>query len=345
MNFASVYLGFALSVSLTILFIPYAIRSARHLGLVDRPDGRLKVHKEPVPYFGGVAMYLAYLLTLSLFGKPTPSLLAILLGGTLMLILGLLDDFGSLPPLAKLFAQIITVFVLIRFNIAVDIYALPIGFDIITTFLWVIVITNAMNLADIMDGLAGGVCIIISFSLTLIGLFSNQHELALISAALCGACIGFIVWNWHPAKIFMGDAGSLFLGITIAILTMHTKYSFINPAGVLVPFFLLTYPLYDTTYVIIMRFLNKRPILKGSKDHMPVRLRIAGWSTPRIVLLFLSIEFVFSAFGLYALTSNPKLVFMGLGIWVVVWLILGVSLARIPIHTEEKRNETSGASS
>src|SRR5256714_2307982 len=179
-------LTFVLALLLALYGVPLARRAALQFNIVDRPDGRLKLQAEPVPYFGGLAVYLAFLISLALTFEFRHEALGLMLGGTLMVMLGLIDDFGVLKPWPKLIGQLIAVFVLIRSGIRIEIAALPDWLDLLLTLLWMVGIINAINIIDVMDGLAGGVSVIACLWLFVVALVNHDTMVAMMLAALAG---------------------------------------------------------------------------------------------------------------------------------------------------------------
>ncbi len=276
-------LGFILGGLLAYYGTPLFRRAALAINLVDRPDGRLKNHAEAVPYLGGLAVYLAFLMAISLAYEFSPEVLAMLLAGTIVLLLGLIDDFGVLTPRAKLFGQAIAVFVLMRAGIRINLVFLPEWVDIPLTVLWLIGVTNAVNLSDIMDGLAGGLSFIACVMLFVVNHQNGDHATAFLTASLAGSILGFLRFNVRPARIYLGDSGSLFLGLMIGAVAMIGRYTERSPAGALAPVLILAVPVFDTLFVMVMRWRRGIPVFLGSKDHFPLRLRRKGLSVPMTV--------------------------------------------------------------
>ena len=335
-------LAWVLAFLLTVFLVPIARRAALRAGIVDRPDGRLKVHSAPVPYLGGAAMYLAFLVTLAVVTEPDRRILAILVGSTLMVMLGLIDDFGSIPPVVKLTGQIITVFVLIRSNIQVNLtfIEIPPWVELAVTFLWVVGLCNAFNIIDVLDGLAAGAAAVSSAFLGLITAFNGQPVIGLVAWTLCGACTGFFLYNRPPASIYMGDAGSLFLGITLGVLAMLADYSDRNPWALFTPVLLFALPLFDTAYVMILRAWRRRPIFHGSKDHFAVRMRIAGWPVRNILGFALAVQGVFAAAAAYNPYATPRGSFFLYGGEFVFFVVFGGWLARVPVTPSSGSEKT-----
>ena len=213
-------LTFIVAALLSMYGVPIARRAALKFGIVDRPDGRLKHQREPVPYLGGVAIYLAFLVSLAFTFEFRHDVLGIVLSGTLIVMLGLIDDFGVLSPGTKLAGQFLAVFVLIKSGIRIEIASLPDWIDIALTVFWMIGIINAFNLLDIMDGLSAGVGIVSAAFLCVVAILNGDQTIAFMLAALMGSLLGFLRYNWRPASIYMGDSGAMFIGLMLGALSM-----------------------------------------------------------------------------------------------------------------------------
>lgn len=276
-------LTFVLALCLSLYGVPLARRAALLFSVVDRPDGRLKRQPEPVPYFGGLAVYLSFLISLALTFEFRHDVLGLVLAGTLMVMLGLIDDFGVLTPMSKLIGELIAVFVLIRSGIRIEIAAFPDWLDILLTVVWMIGIINALNLIDIMDGLAGGVGVIACAWLFVVAVLNHDTAVAVMLAALAGSLIGFLRYNFHTASIYMGDSGSLFLGLMLGALAMIGKYTVENPVAILSPVLILGVPVFDTLFVMYMRWLRGISMFLGSPDHFALRLRQRPLTVPQVI--------------------------------------------------------------
>jgi UDP-GlcNAc:undecaprenyl-phosphate/decaprenyl-phosphate GlcNAc-1-phosphate transferase len=291
-------LSFILALSLSLYGVPLARRAALLFNVVDRPDGRLKFQTEPVPYFGGLAVYLAFLISLALTFEFRQDVLGLVLAGTLMVMVGLIDDFGVLKPWPKLVGQLIAVFVLIRSGIRIEIAALPEWLAIAFTVLWMIGIINAVNIIDVMDGLAGGVSVVACLWLFAVAVINHDVMIAVMLAALAGSLIGFLRFNFHPARIYLGDSGSLFIGLMLGALAMIGKYTAVNPVSLLAPVFVLGVPIFDTLFVMYIRKLRGLPVFLGSPDHFALRLRRWALSVPQVVALSYGVAFVLGGIGI-----------------------------------------------
>lgn len=327
-------LGFFLAFLLALAGTPMAREAAQRFGVVDAPDGRLKSQRRPVAYLGGLAVFASFLLSLGMIYEFDHELLALLLASTIVATIGLIDDFGVLTPRSKLLGQLVAVFVLLRSGVVVDLVFLPEWLRWAVTVVWLVGLANAFNLIDIMDGLAGGIGLIAATFLLAIGLSNGRVVVAAFTVALIGALLGFLRFNFPPATIYLGDCGSLFLGLTLGSLAMVMSYTAHNPLGFLAPLFILAVPLVDTAYVTLLRLRAGRKIYHGSPDHFPLRLRRRlGGHTHRTVVVIYVAATVLGAIGLVipALDVTSTLIVSGvvgaLVLFVLIWL------TRVPMET------------
>jgi len=265
--------GLILSIVFALYFTPLMRMAALQLGLVDRPDGLLKKHDDVVPYLGGVAVFMAFLLTVGVLTDFSQETLGLLLSGSIALMVGLLDDFRAMTPLQKLLGQTMAALVLIKSGIYIKLAFLPIWVAIPLTVFWVLAVTNALNIIDILDGLAAGVSAIAALSIAIANFMAGRQAVGFLSIVLAGAVLGFLRHNFHPAKIYLGDAGSLFIGFMLAALSMNAGYTRANLLAVTSPILILGIPLFDLLLVMWIRWRNGTPIMKGSPDHFALRLR------------------------------------------------------------------------
>jgi UDP-GlcNAc:undecaprenyl-phosphate GlcNAc-1-phosphate transferase len=276
---------------------PVAMQVAQQYGLVDRPDGRLKRQSAPVPYLGGAAVYLAFIVTLGITYSFSREVLALLLAGTMVVLLGLVDDIGAISPRAKLLGQVLAVLVLMKAGIVIQIVWLPWYVSWPLTFVWLIGITNAINLVDIMDGLAAGVGLIASLALLVVAMINGNHQIAILTATLAGALAGFLPRNFQPARVYLGDTGSLFIGLNLGALAMIGRYTEHTGLGILVPLVILGVPIFDTLFVMYIRYRRGVSMFLGSPDHVALRLRRWRLSVRQTVALSYAIGAVLGAAG------------------------------------------------
>lgn len=312
-----VVLGFTLAFVLSLLLVPVSMRLAERYGIIDKPGGR-KVHDKPIPRTGGIAIYLAFwgstVLMMLLFNSPFPSkrmLLGFFLGTTLAFLVGLLDDKLDLNPWIKLGGQVLTGGVLwasgIRIGFISDytsllpflkgssgfIYLSPLS-SFLTTVSWVVLIMNALNLIDGLDGLLAGLTVIISMSIGLILLIKGKLMLMFPVVVLLGATLGFLRYNFYPARIFLGDSGSLFLGSSLAAISIMVAVKTLTFTGLIPIALLFGIPLFDTTYAVLRRLASKRPIFSADKEHIHHRLLQLGFSQVQAVLIIYTLSLVLS---------------------------------------------------
>jgi UDP-GlcNAc:undecaprenyl-phosphate GlcNAc-1-phosphate transferase len=311
---------------------------------MDSPQGQLKKHTAPIPYLGGLAIYFAFLMGIlsALIMTPPedgPRVLALLAGGTVMAILGLVDDLFSLGPGVKFLFQVFAACLLILFGVQLEFMPSHPWLGKALTVFWVLAVTNAVNLIDIMDGLAGGVTVIVCFGFAMVPFLGPHSYVHLTAAALGGSVMGFLPYNYQPARIYMGDSGALFLGFVLAGLAMGHGYSQVNIVGLLAPLLILGVPLYDTALVMFLRFLKKRSMFRGSNDHLALRLRAVGLTVKQVVgvLWGLSILLCASAWILVQLSEKRALIFV-MGLFTLA-LLFTVAVSIIPVDEGPKIRE------
>lgn len=320
-----------LALFLALYGTPIAREAALRFGVVDRPDGRLKDHSEAVPYFGGLAVYLAVLIPLCLFYDFDARILAILLSGTLVLLLGLIDDFGVLRPQAKFIGQLIAAAVLIKGDVCIKVYSFPPELNLVLTVLWIVGMCNAMNIIDIMDGLAAGVALIASLFLFVVALINEHYLIAIFTITLAGSLAGFLRYNFQPAKIYMGDTGSMFLGLTLGALAMIGDYTATNRLAFFNPLLIFGVPIFDTVYVMILRMLHGHSPFLGSKDHYAVRLKQRGWTVRRIVLVSYFIAAMIGCFAILNMFMNRDSSIILYSCALLFFVVTGLWLSRVKI--------------
>lgn len=298
-KFALIVLALLAGIVFTIILTPLAMRLAFKVGVLDQPHAR-RVHTKPTPRWGGLAMFAAFIATVLVemaFLHPlcNPRVIGILVGGVLITALGAVDDKFSVPAKLKLLGQVVaaTVLVLPIFGVRpifgvhlvfFDMNATPLV-SAIFTIVWVVAITNAVNLIDGLDGLSAGVSGIAALTFVIIGIgFKGTLGEAILAAALAGVCLGFLRYNFHPAKIFMGDAGSHFLGFTIAALSILQNWKVATGIAFAVPVLILAVPIFDTGFAIIRRMRRGQPIFSPDKGHLHHRLLNMGLDQRSVVL-------------------------------------------------------------
>ena len=326
-----------LSLGLTPLFRKIALRT----NFVDSPSGQLKRHTAPVPYLGGLAVYFAFLLTLFgavvLLNPPdTPKILAVAFGGTVMAILGLSDDLFSLTPTLKFAVQIIAAACLIFFGVHIKFIFNP-WLDWVVTIFWVVGVTNALNLIDIMDGLAGGVTVLAALGFVFVPLSGEPGFVNLVAAALAGSVLGFLPFNYQPARIYLGDAGALFIGFVLASVAMGESYTQTNVVSLAAPLLILGIPLYDTILVMFLRFLKGKSMFQGSPDHLALRLRFIGMSVKQVVYSLWGLTLLGCAAAFFLIRMSEKRAFVFLLAVFFAAMLWTLFIALIPVDDPAQR--------
>jgi UDP-GlcNAc:undecaprenyl-phosphate GlcNAc-1-phosphate transferase len=310
-------LTFALAATLAVWLTPRVREAAIRFGIVDRPDGRLKTHREPVAYLGGLAIYLSFLLALALTVPFSRETLGLLLAGSIVVLIGLVDDLGSLRPWTKLAGQAVAVVVLVKSGIYIKLTFLPESAAIALSILWLLACTNAFNLIDVMDGLSAGTAMVASMALIAIAAWNGREGSALVLASLAGSCLGFLRYNFEPAKIYMGDCGSMFLGLMLGATAMNNAYTQTNLLAAVAPAMILGVPLFDMLFVMYVRRRRGLPVMLGSPDHVALRLRKWRLSTRQTVVA----SYVATA-GLGAAALTMSAVSLTAAAWILALVVV-----------------------
>lgn len=316
-------------MALSLYFTPLIRKAAIRLQILDKPDGNLKLQKESVPYLGGLAVSLSFLICLSLTFEFNKEVLGILLAGSVIIILGLIDDFGVLTPKIKLLGQAVSALVLIKSGIYIKLVFLQPAIAIPLSFLWLIAIINAFNLIDIMDGLSTGVAFIAALFLFIVAVINERFLIAVLTSALAGSLLGFLKYNFKPAKIYLGDTGSMFIGLVLGALAMIGSYTTHNNLACIAPVIILGVPIFDTLLVIYIRLKRRMSILKGSPDHFALRLRKWKLSVPQTVILSYAISVFLGINAIVIMFVNDKIAFNIVGILIILALISGYFLKKV----------------
>lgn len=315
-----VYLvAFVVALIASFLLTPWVKQLAVKWGAMDAPDAR-KVHTKPIPRMGGLAIYVAFVLAVISSMHLTRDIVGLLLGGSLIVIVGIFDDIYQLPAKVKLFWQIVAASVLVIFDIRIEWFTNPFGgyvyleyLSIPITILWVVSLTNVVNLIDGLDGLAAGVSIIAAVTVILVALKQGFYPVAVLTAALAGAATGFMKYNFNPATIFMGDTGSMFLGYMMAAISVFGAVKSAATIALVVPSIALGLPIMDTAFAIVRRYTNGQPIFKPDKGHLHHRLLAMGLTQKQTVLLMylISAALGFSAILLADANRTSAMVIIG----------------------------------
>lgn len=282
-----------LAATISLLATPVARKLAYRIGAVDVPKDNRRVHKEPIPRMGGLAIYVGTISTFLFFCDFSLQKTAgILIGSALIVVMGVYDDVKALPAKLKLLIQIAAAFVLIFAGLEINFFTNWLQpnqlvylswLSVPVTVVWIVGITNTVNLIDGLDGLATGVSITAALALAYVAHANGFQQAATLTMIVAGACLGFLPHNFNPAKIFMGDTGSLFLGYMLAVISILGSLK--SATALIVPIIALGLPIFDTTFAIVRRYLSGKPIMEADKGHLHHRLLHIGLSQKRAVLL------------------------------------------------------------
>ncbi len=309
------------AVSMTAAFVmsfaatPVIKTFARKIGAMDVPRDDRRMHDHPIPRLGGLAIFLGFLLSVLLFAQITKQVRGILLGSVVIVIIGVMDDTFTLKPWMKLLGQIAAAVIAIMHGIEINVLTNPIqlfseGYLVLNwlslpiTLIWIVAITNAVNLIDGLDGLSVGVSAIASVTMLVISLLVSESNVAIILAALVGACVGFIPYNINPAKIFAGDTGALLLGYilsTMSIIGLFKTYAIISFA---VPFIVLGLPIFDTAWAFFRRIAKGQKPWMPDRQHLHHRLMNLGLSQKQAVAILYCVSIVLGLSAVVLATSG-----------------------------------------
>lgn len=339
--------GFVMALAISLALTPFVKTFAIKIGAMDVPDHR-KVHKTVMPRLGGLAIYAAFTVTILLFLPWLPDsflsdhdeslIRALLVGGTAIVLLGALDDRFQLNAKLKFLVQIAAACVVVfGFDIKINLVNIPFGssmqpmgdwLSIPLTIVWIVGVTNAINLIDGLDGLAAGVSGIAIATILVMSALMGQSSVILLAAVLLGGVMGFLHYNFHPAKIFMGDSGSLFLGFALAMLSM-LGFKQITVVSFVTPILIIGVPLSDTFFAIVRRWVQKKPIFAPDKGHLHHRLQQLGFSHRKTVLIIYGIAAFFGACAVIQSVATST----GMGNW-VTFIVICVLLFLLQIGAE-----------
>lgn len=312
---------------------PAAIKIAPKIGAMDIPKDERRMHKKPMPRFGGIAIYLGIMVALVIFALKDKGVTSVMTGCTLIYMLGLIDDLKDLKPLVKLCGQIVCATVVYIMGVRIEFITNYFGpgnmafGDVacfIITVLWLIAITNAVNLIDGLDGLAAGIAAISALCIGYVAYIHGQYVPTLAMMAIAGAALGFLPYNFNPAKIFMGDSGSELLGFSIAAVSILGTVKSATIVVVIIPALVLGLPIFDTVMAIFRRLAKHQSIGTADKDHLHHRIMKAGFGQKRAVMILYCISGIM---GIVAVLYSRGLTVEYLGLTAVAIMLIYVLLS------------------
>nr|WP_026286089.1 MraY family glycosyltransferase [Salsuginibacillus kocurii] len=323
----------------SLVLTPVVKKFAIKIGATDQPNNR-KVHQKVMARLGGLAIYLSFLIGYAILQPDSPYMWPILIGASIIILTGFLDDLTELSAKLKLFGQIAAAAVVIIGGVQIDFINLPFDaqlqlgiLSIPLTLLWIIGITNAINLIDGLDGLAAGVSSIVLLTISILAALQGNIYIAGLALILLGSTLGFLVHNFNPAKIFMGDTGSMFLGFMIAVISL-LGFKNVTLFSLVVPVIVLAVPISDTFYAIIRRIVNRQPLSAPDKSHMHHCLLRAGYSHRQTVLLIYAMS---GFFGLAAVMFTLSTLWVALFIMTGLLVMIELLAERIGLVNDQFR--------
>jgi UDP-GlcNAc:undecaprenyl-phosphate GlcNAc-1-phosphate transferase len=328
-------MSFILAFLIALIITPYSKRLAIKIGAIDEPKDR-GVHNKPMPLAGGTAIVLGFIITIVLFspaveGFEAKNYIGFIGGGLIITLVGLLDDIYDIKARIKLIFQLVAALLVVFSGITIDVVSWPYALEgvimfaplvsKIITVLWIIGVTNAVNLIDGLDGLATGVSTIASLCLMFISILYGEPITVLLTAALAGSCMGFLPHNFSPATIFMGDTGSTFLGFTLSVISIHGLIKSYTAITIMVAVVVLGLPILDTFFAIVRRLINKKPVMQADRGHLHHRLVDKGYSHKKAVLTLYGISSIFGVAGILVAMDDIMIATIIISLMLIIWLI------------------------
>ena len=324
--------------------VPLVTKAAKHVGAMDIPNAR-KAHSVPTPRMGGLAIFGAFLLGYMLFARMSMQMLSVLLGGIVIVLTGIFDDIKPVPAKIKLVLQIVAACIVVFYGEIVlshiDVFGInmdfPVPLNYIITIIFIVGITNAINLIDGLDGLASGVSSIYFVTIAIIAFILNKKQGldTILSLIMLGSTLGFLLHNFHPAKIFMGDTGSLFLGFTISVIAL-LGFKGTTLTSLIIPICILAIPIFDTILAICRRLLKGEKITAPDKDHFHHQLLKMKFGVRGTVLIIYGINLLFAAVSIFFVLGDSK---MAMVIYIALMLLLLFLVLKTDILFNHKKKE------
>lgn len=341
MNYASMIFAFIISFIFTFATTPLVRRLAYKIGAVDVPKDKRRVHKRPTPRIGGLAIVFGFIVAVLCFNDNwSKEFISIISGAGILCILGVIDDCKNLDAKLKFVVQILAALVVVFYgDIRISVFSnpnvfseapfvvLPQWLSVTVTVLWIVFMTNAVNFIDGLDGLAAGVSAIMSMSMVFIAITYHEYSIALMGIALMGSCFGFLPFNFNPAKIFMGDTGSMFLGYMLSVLSIQGMFKSYAVISFAVPLVMLGLPLFDALFAMLRRLFTGKNPMSADRGHLHHRLYDMGFSQKQTVFILYAISGVLGITSIL-LAEQRFLRAMLLLICVLIFLLIATMLGK-----------------
>ncbi len=327
---------FLMSFALSIILTPVVKRIAVIRGYVAKPKED-RWHKKETALFGGIAIFISFIIPYVVFVNPTFEAIGIILCGAIIFAFGLFDDIVHIKPHTKVMGQIIIAALLVTFGVSIRLIPYQM-ISIPLTILWIVVIINAFNLLDNMDGLSTGVAAIISIVLFLCAFLNGNLVIRIPALILAGSLLGFLRYNFNPAKIFMGDCGSMFIGFMLATIALQGswKESTHLVMMVAIPALVLAVPIFDTAFVALARSFNSHGIFQGDKDHISHRMVVLGFSEKKTVIVLYIVSILFGAISILSMYINPVITVVIVLLAVISLIYFAAFLGKVKVYNEDE---------
>lgn len=353
---AVIVLPLLVALIVSFLSTPIVKTFACKVGAIDVPTDERRMHTIPIPRMGGLAIFLGFIISVLLFADVDDQMKGILLGAVIITIMGIIDDITPLRASLKLVVQIIAALIPVCYGVQITCISNPNIFSanpywnfgwlsIPITVLWIVGLTNAVNLIDGLDGLAIGVSAIGAMTMLVIAILVSEPQIAIIMAALVGACIGFMPYNMNPAKIFMGDTGSTFLGFTLACISIQGLFKFYVGISFIVPFLILGLPIFDTAFAILRRLAHGQNPMSPDRSHVHHRLIDMGLNQKQAVAVLYVISAILGLSAVMVATNGELKALVCLVAMLVVGAIAGRVVILPHLKAEERKHTESNEAS
>ncbi len=343
-----ILLAVGVSLVATLILTPLVRKLAITVGAVDVPKDNRRMHKKPIATIGGLAIFIGFLISVLLFVQIDRKLQGILLGAVILVVLGVLDDIMDLPAKLKFVVQFVAAGIAVAHGCVIETLSNPNIFSdaayinlgwvgIPLTMIWIVALTNAVNFIDGLDGLAAGVSAISAGTMLVIALIYSEGSVAMVIAALLGACLGFLPFNFNPAKIFMGDTGATFLGYILATMSIQGMFKYYAIVSYVIPFLLLGVPIFDICFAFLRRIAKGKSPMVADRSHMHHKLIDMGFSQKQAVAIIYVIS------GLLGLSAVVLASSTGIRALILIVAILVVGVVALKVIFNSKKHEKQAA--
>ncbi len=337
---------FLVALAISYILTPYAKKLAYKIGAIDIPKDNRRVHTKPMPRLGGLAIYISFVITSLLTLELSTELIGLLIGATMIVTIGIIDDCKQISAKLKLLVQVLAALVVVYSGVKIEGISFALSksgymglgpLSVPLTVFWIVGITNTVNLIDGLDGLAAGVSFIAALSLAYVA-YGQSADIAMLLIILAGGLLGFLPYNFNPAQIFMGDTGSLLIGFLLATISVEGLIKSATTLAVAIPILALGVPVFDTAFAIIRRLVNKRPIMEADKGHLHHKLLEHGLSQKQTVLVLYFISAVLGGSAVFISESSKMTAYQVLLIIATIVLLGAVRIGLMKKNEERKAN-------